>query len=124
MTTKKTAALPAVKKAAEKTPVKEFPKPKKDMASRRSKVAEIADNSFLEETEAQPMKDEVEETPAPKSSTASLPPAAKRPSTTKSTAQTTTPAKGGKLELDEVLTGLAKKPEPKGPSVDFRQYYK
>lgn len=124
MTAKKTAELPAVKKVVEKTPAKEFPKPKKDMASRRSKVAEIADNSFLEETDAPPVKDEEKETPVLKTATASLPPAAKRPPTTKSTVKTATPAKGGKLELDEVLSGLAKKPEPKGPAVDFRQYYK
>lgn len=124
MTAKKTAALPAAKKAAVKTPAREFPKPKKDMASRRSKVAEIADNSFLEETDALPVKDEGKETPVLKTATASLPPAAKRSPTSKSTTQSTAPAKAGKLELDEVLSSLSKKPEPKGPSVDFRQYYK
>ena len=124
MTDKKTATLPVVKKVAEKTTVKEFPKPKKDMSSRRSKLTDIADSALVEESTAETMKEEPSETPAQKVTTASLPPAAKRPPSSKSSSQSTTPAKGGKLELDELLSGLSKKPEPRGPSMDFRQYYK
>ena len=124
MTEKKTATLPVVKKTAEKTPVKEFPKPKKDMSSRRSKLTDIADSALVEESTVETVKEEPSEAPAQKAATASLPPAAKRPPSSKSSSQSTTPAKGGKLELDELLSGLSKKPEPKGPSMDFSQYYK
>lgn len=124
MTAKKTATLPAVKKAAEKTPVREFQKPKKDMTSRRSKLTDIADSALDEESVVETVKEESSETPVQKPTTASLPPATKRPVVTKSSSQSTSPAKGGKLELDELLSGLSRKPEPKGPSMDFRQYYK
>ena len=113
---KKTAPLPSTKKPSEKT--------QREMVSRRSKLTDIVDSALTDKTEEAAPKEVETKVESSTASTASLPPAAKRPGTTKSTT-TTTPAKGGKLELDELLTDLGKPKKPvQGPSVDFTKYYK
>ena len=112
---KKTAPLPSTKKPSEKT--------QREMVSRRSKLTDIVDSALTDKTEETAPKEVETKVELSTASTASLPPASKRPGTPKST--TTTPAKGGKLELDELLTGLGKPKKPvQGPSVDFTKYYK
>lgn len=109
---KKAATLPNIKKITEKDA--------KEIVTRKSKMTDLVKSSLTDQLPNDADDHPTEVTAVEQ--TAALPPATKKPGAVKTA--TTTPAKGGKLDLDDALKDLAVRKSAVPPSADLARLFK